>query len=180
MPQGGVLLDGNGDIALCDSALESVRDIVRSRLKADLNGWQLYPIGADLQSQIGEMAPDELESAVRRLVRTALSRVKKGQNDQVPRAARPDFAGPKLLPPSGLQIRPQPHLERLSRPPQAARTGLAAAQGCVTGRIPGLGPYSGRLRSRTAVQSTAVPRGGDRALEGWALSWLLKTKGDIR
>jgi len=70
MPQGGVLLDGNGDIALCDSALESVRDIVRSRLKADLNGWQLYPIGADLQSQIGEMAPDELESAVQRLVRT--------------------------------------------------------------------------------------------------------------
>jgi hypothetical protein len=74
MSQGGLLLDGSGDIAMCSSTLDSLKDMVRTRLKAELNAWKLYAIGADLNSQIGEMAPDELEPAVQRLVRTALSR----------------------------------------------------------------------------------------------------------
>ena len=55
---GGLLLGGDGDIASTNDPMVSVKDIVRSRLKAALNGWQLYAIGADLDSYIGDSMND--------------------------------------------------------------------------------------------------------------------------
>ena len=74
MSNGGILLDATGDIACTDSStLESVVDIVRSRLKAALNGWKLYAIGADLQARVGGIVGAELEVALKRQVYQALS-----------------------------------------------------------------------------------------------------------
>lgn len=71
---GGIYLDGLGDIAVTDpSTIESVQDIVASRLKATLNGWQLYSIGADLQSLPGQSISQELEVTVQRQIQTALT-----------------------------------------------------------------------------------------------------------
>lgn len=71
---GGILLDGNGDIAYASSALETVQDMVRSRLKAALRGWKLYTIGADLQNRVGSILSNELEVGLRRQVQSALTR----------------------------------------------------------------------------------------------------------
>src|ERR1035438_2347078 len=72
--QGGILLDGSGDIATTDpSTLESTVDVVRSRLKAALNGWKLYAIGADLQARVGDIIAPELEIALQRQVYNALT-----------------------------------------------------------------------------------------------------------
>ena len=48
---GGVLLDAIGDIAVYDTPMDSIQNMVRTRIKADLDGWQLYQIGADLRSR---------------------------------------------------------------------------------------------------------------------------------
>jgi hypothetical protein len=72
MSLGGVLLDGNGDIAMA-TPQESVVDMVRTRLKADLNGWKLYQIGADLKQQLGDAVTAELEISIRRRVQSALT-----------------------------------------------------------------------------------------------------------
>lgn len=66
---GGILIDGTGDIACTsNNTLESEIDIVRSRLKAALNGWKLYRIGADLQERIGQFINPELDVALKRQV----------------------------------------------------------------------------------------------------------------
>ena len=76
MSQGGLLLDGDGDIAITSSATtESIEDLVRTRLKAAYDGWQLYRIGADLENNIGQINSNELEIKVRRQVSNAISDV---------------------------------------------------------------------------------------------------------
>ena len=68
------MIDGTGDIACTDdSTMDSVVDIVRSRLKAALNGWKLYAIGADLQSAVGQAIDPELELTLQRQVTQSLS-----------------------------------------------------------------------------------------------------------
>jgi hypothetical protein len=49
-------------------------DMVRTRLKAALDGWKLYRIGADLDRMIGQTDPREYEPAIRRMVQSALTR----------------------------------------------------------------------------------------------------------
>src|ERR1035441_5937615 len=72
--QGGILLDGSGDIACTDpSTMESTVDVVRSRLKAALHGWKLYDIGADLQARVGDIIAPELEIALQRQVYNSLT-----------------------------------------------------------------------------------------------------------
>ena len=74
MEFGGIYLDPSGDIAVTPAAtLDSVRDIVQSRLKAALHGWKLYSIGADLEARIGEVADPEFTLSLQRQVSDALS-----------------------------------------------------------------------------------------------------------
>src|ERR1039458_2602401 len=69
-----MLVDGSGDIACTDpSTLDSVQDIVKSRLKAALNGWQLYSFGADLQARVGDTIDPELDVNLRRQVCRAMT-----------------------------------------------------------------------------------------------------------
>jgi len=42
-------------------------------LKAALNGWQLYPIGADLQARLGDTINQELNITLRRQVNNSLT-----------------------------------------------------------------------------------------------------------
>jgi hypothetical protein len=70
---GGTLLDGNGDLAMA-SPRESLIDMVRTRLKADLDGWQLYRIGADLATNIGFAIEDEMEITIRRQIYNSLQK----------------------------------------------------------------------------------------------------------
>ena len=72
--QGGVLIDGTGDLACTvESTLDSTVDVVRSRLKAALNGWKLYAVGADLQAGVGQAIGPELELTLQRQVTQSLS-----------------------------------------------------------------------------------------------------------
>ena len=72
--QGGVLIDGTGDLACTvESTLDSTVDVVRSRLKAALNGWKLYAVGADLQAGVGQSIGPELELTLERQVTQSLS-----------------------------------------------------------------------------------------------------------
>jgi hypothetical protein len=71
--QGDLLLSGR-DIGTTDpSTLESLQDMVRTRLKAALNGWQLYSIGADLAARLGDTVDAELNITLRRQVNNSLS-----------------------------------------------------------------------------------------------------------
>ena len=71
--QGDILLAG-GDIATTDpTTLASLQDMVRTRLKASLHGWQLYPIGADLQARLGDTINAELNTTLRRQVTRSLT-----------------------------------------------------------------------------------------------------------
>ena len=71
---GGILLDGTGDIAFTSGLTnESLADMIRTRLKAALTGWQLYPIGADLETLLGSTMDAELEARIQRQVTTSLS-----------------------------------------------------------------------------------------------------------
>jgi hypothetical protein len=73
MSQGDILLAG-GDIATTNPAtLQSIQDMVRTRLKTSLNGWQLYPIGADLQARIGDTINAELNIRLRQQVNISLT-----------------------------------------------------------------------------------------------------------
>ena len=47
--------------------------MIRSRLKAAVNGWQLYAIGANLQSAMGTVISEELEITLQRLVASSLT-----------------------------------------------------------------------------------------------------------
>jgi hypothetical protein len=69
-----VLIDGTGDLACTvESTLDSTVDVVRSRLKAALNGWKLYAVGADLQAGVGQAIGPELELTLERQVTQSLS-----------------------------------------------------------------------------------------------------------
>ena len=71
---GGILLDGTGDIAFTSGLTnESLADMIRTRLKAALTGWQLYQIGADLETLLGSTMDAELEARIQRQVTTSLS-----------------------------------------------------------------------------------------------------------
>lgn len=73
MSQGDLILAG-GDVATTDpTTLNSLQDMVRTRLKAALDGWQLYSIGADLQARLGDTIDQELNITLRRQVNQALT-----------------------------------------------------------------------------------------------------------
>lgn len=74
MSRGGTLIDSTGDIASWGSMEESVVDVVRSRLKAAVNGWKAYAIGAGLQDRIGDTVDPELEIKIQRQVADSLTR----------------------------------------------------------------------------------------------------------
>ena len=71
--QGGILLDGTGDIADTTGTMDSIQDIARSRLKAGLNGWKLYQIGAGLKRALGQANSNEVEVAIQRRAVSVLS-----------------------------------------------------------------------------------------------------------
>ena len=74
MEFGGIYLDPAGDIALTSAAtMDSVRDIVESRLKTAANGWKLYPIGAGLEARLGDVTDPEFTLSLQRQVTGALS-----------------------------------------------------------------------------------------------------------
>lgn len=71
---GGILLDGTGDIAITDPTThDDIMAIVRSRLAASLNGFQLYSIGADLENVIGTTYPSETGVEIQRQIIQSLS-----------------------------------------------------------------------------------------------------------
>jgi hypothetical protein len=64
MSRGGLVIDSTGDIAFTDNSFEAVQAMVVSRLKADLDGWQLYQIGADLDSVIGTTIQKQINTSL--------------------------------------------------------------------------------------------------------------------
>jgi hypothetical protein len=72
--KGGLLLDGTGDIATTLSPIEELETMVETRLKTSANGWQLYQIGADLQSFIGSTISPDLLLTIERQVQSVLTR----------------------------------------------------------------------------------------------------------
>lgn len=73
MSQGDLILSG-GDIGTTNpSTLASLQDMVRTRLKAAIDGWQLYSIGADLAARLGDTIDAELNITLRRQVNTSLT-----------------------------------------------------------------------------------------------------------
>ena len=73
MSQGGLVLDSTGDIAFTASPWECLTAMVNTRLKAALNGWKLYQIGADLDNLLGSTVAAELELSIQRQVQASLS-----------------------------------------------------------------------------------------------------------
>ena len=74
MSQGGILVDGTGDIALDASPYDCYATMVRTRLKAALNGWKLYPgIGAGLNESLGRANSNENEVALRKAAMSSLT-----------------------------------------------------------------------------------------------------------
>lgn len=71
---GGILLDGNGDIATTLNSLEELQSMVLTRLKAAVKGWQLYSIGAGLETFPGNPVNANTELSVQRAVTSALTR----------------------------------------------------------------------------------------------------------
>jgi hypothetical protein len=72
---GGVLMDGAGDLALTSLAIEELSTMVATRLKAAVNGWKLYKIGAGLDSFVGSPVGinQNTELAIQRRVTSALA-----------------------------------------------------------------------------------------------------------
>jgi hypothetical protein len=71
--QGDLLLAG-GDVSTTDpTTLASLQDMVRTRLKAAIDGWQLYSIGADLIARLGDTIDQELNITLRRQVNQSLT-----------------------------------------------------------------------------------------------------------
>lgn len=74
MSQGGLMLDGNGDIAFTSTSLETVISMTRTRLKAATNAWQSYPgMGAGLEAFRGNTSNSEIELTIKRTVLSAIS-----------------------------------------------------------------------------------------------------------
>ena len=66
-------MDATGDISLTTTNMESIKDIIQSRLKADYRGWALYNIGADLQSFMGQVISSELTTSLSRRIISSLT-----------------------------------------------------------------------------------------------------------
>lgn len=73
MSNGGLLLDGSGDIAFTESPEECAISMVRSRIKAAVDGWKQYRIGAGLNDYIGNTSDAGAEISIQRRVLAALS-----------------------------------------------------------------------------------------------------------
>lgn len=73
MSNGGLLLDGQGDVAFTSTSMETIIDMVRTRLKAAVDGWKLYRIGAGLDEFPGNTSNSEMEVAIRRRVLSTIS-----------------------------------------------------------------------------------------------------------
>jgi len=73
MSKGGLVLDSTGDISLTATPWECLATMVNTRLKAAIDGWKLYQIGADLENLIGTTVAAELELSIQRQVQSALS-----------------------------------------------------------------------------------------------------------
>jgi hypothetical protein len=73
MSRGGLLIDSSGDISFNATTLESIQDMIATRLKAAANGWQSYTIGADLESLIGSTDPEEIEIAIQKQITQSLT-----------------------------------------------------------------------------------------------------------
>lgn len=73
MSNGGLLLDGKGDIAFTASSLETTISMVRTRLKSAVDGWKQYRLGAGLDEFPGNTSDAEMEVSIRRRVLSAIS-----------------------------------------------------------------------------------------------------------
>lgn len=73
MSQGGIMLDGSGDIAFTSSPISCVKQMVRTRLKAAIDGWKQYKIGCGLDDFIGGTSDAPTEVQIQRRVIQALS-----------------------------------------------------------------------------------------------------------
>ncbi len=72
MSEGGLLLDGTGDFAMATNS-ETIITMVRSRLKAAVDGWKLYRIGAGLGRYPGNTSDSDMETTIKRQVQLAVS-----------------------------------------------------------------------------------------------------------
>jgi len=72
MSEGGILLDGSGDIAMATNR-ETIISMVRTRLKAAVDGWKLYRIGAGLDRYPGNTSNSDMETTIKRQVQLAVS-----------------------------------------------------------------------------------------------------------
>lgn len=72
MSEGGLMLDGTGDI-LMSSGLETVVSMVRTRLKSAVDGWKLYRIGCGLDQYPGSTSDAEAEISIQRRVLSSIS-----------------------------------------------------------------------------------------------------------
>ena len=69
---GGIVSDGLGDISL-SGGLKETLDMCASRIKVSAEGWQLYDIGANLDSQIGATIDPNLAAAIQVQMSNAIS-----------------------------------------------------------------------------------------------------------
>lgn len=74
MSAGGILLDGTGDIATTLNSLEELESMITTRLKAAVNAWKLYSIGAGLDIFPGNPVNSNTELSIQRAVTSALTR----------------------------------------------------------------------------------------------------------
>lgn len=72
MSNGGLLLDGTGDLSV-SMGMDTIVSMVRTRLKSAVDGWKLYNIGAGLDEFPGNTSDSEAEVAIRRRVLGAIS-----------------------------------------------------------------------------------------------------------
>lgn len=73
MSEGGLLLDGSGDISFTSSPVEVTISMVRTRLKAAVDGWKKYRIGAGLSDFLGNTSDAEAEIAIKRRILSVIS-----------------------------------------------------------------------------------------------------------
>jgi hypothetical protein len=73
MSQGGMLLDGSGDLRTTANSLEEVTSMIDTRLKAAVDGWKLYNIGAGLEVYPGMPVNNDTELSIQRAVSAALT-----------------------------------------------------------------------------------------------------------
>jgi hypothetical protein len=74
MSSGGILLDGTGDVATTLNSIEELDSMISTRLKAAVNGWKLYAIGAGLDVFPGNPVNNNTELSIQRAVTASLTR----------------------------------------------------------------------------------------------------------